>query len=177
MLGEAEVIINDILIEALSNNFVLTSMVKAGVLTEDEASLFDGDISVLLEEKEEYNYDSILKRLYERVMIRVLETPELMHSFLDMVEEEYKRDYKKEYKNYHGKPKQRKERAARTAARELMIKKGKVKKGDGKDIDHKKPLRNGGSKGINNLRVRDRSSNRSDNGHKDGEKQNKGSWK
>jgi len=177
MLGEAEIIVNDILIEALSNNFVLTSMVKAGVLTEDEASLFDGDIGVLLEETEECNYDSILKRLYERVMIRVLENPELMHDFLDMVEEEYKRDYKKEYKNYHGKPKQRKERAARTAARELMIKKGKVKKGDGKDIDHKKPLRNGGSKGINNLRVRDRSSNRSDNGHKDGEKQNKGSWK
>jgi hypothetical protein len=58
-----------------------------------------------------------------------------------------------------------------------MIKKGKVRKGDGKDIDHKKPLRNGGSKGINNLRVRSKSENRSDNGHEEGETQDKGSWK
>ena len=87
------------------------------------------------------------------------------------------RDYKKEYKNYHGKSKQRKERASRTKAREEMIKKGKAKKGDGKDIDHKKALRSGGSNGINNLRVRDRSSNRSDNGHHKGETQNKDSWK
>jgi 5-methylcytosine-specific restriction endonuclease McrA len=96
--------------------------------------------------------------------------------FADLVIEEYKRDYKMEYRNYHGKPKQRKERAARTKAREQLIKKGRVKKGDGKDIDHKVPLRNGGSKGLNNLRVRDRSENRSDNGHKKGEKQNK-DWK
>jgi hypothetical protein len=97
-------------------------------------------------------------------------------NILNAIDEEYERDYKQEYKNYHGKPKQRKERAARTAARELMIKKGRAKKGDGKDIDHKKPLRHGGSKGINNLRVRNRSENRSDNGHHKGEKQNK-DWK
>ena len=58
-----------------------------------------------------------------------------------------------------------------------MKKKGKVKKGDGKDIDHKHALRNGGSNGINNLRVREKSENRSDNGHKKGEKQKKDSWK
>jgi hypothetical protein len=57
-----------------------------------------------------------------------------------------------------------------------MIKKGKVKKGDGKDIDHKNALRNGGSNGINNLRVRNKSENRSDNGHKKGESQDK-DWK
>lgn len=176
MLGEAEVFVNDIMIEALSNNFVLSAMVQSGVLTEDEAMLFEAGPEPLLEETEDLNNESIMKRLYERVMIRVLENPEYMHAFLDIIEE-YKRDYKKEYKNYHGKAKQRKERAARTAARELMIKKGRVKKGDGKDIDHKKPLRNGGSKGINNLRVRDKSNNRSDNGHEEGEKQNKGSWK
>ena len=51
-----------------------------------------------------------------------------------------------------------------------------VKKGDGKDIDHKKPLRSGGSNGINNLRKRDKSNNRSDNGHHKGEKQSK-DWK
>jgi hypothetical protein len=54
-----------------------------------------------------------------------------------------------------------------------MIKKGRAKKGDGKDIDHKKPLRSGGSKGINNLRVRDKSDNRADNGHHKGEHQNR----
>jgi hypothetical protein len=164
------------MIEALTNNFVLSAMVNSGVLTEDEASLFEAGPEPLLEETEDLNNESIMKRLYERVMIRVLENPEYMHAFLDIIEE-YKRDYKKEYKNYHGKPKQRKERAARTAARELMIKKGRAKKGDGKDIDHKKPLRNGGSKSINNLRVRDKSANRSDNGHKKGETQKKGSWK
>ena len=94
----------------------------------------------------------------------------------DLVIEEYKRDYKQEYRNYHGKEKQRKERSARTVARELLKKKGLVKKGDGKDVDHKKPLRDGGSKGLNNLRVRDKSENRSDNGHHKGEKQDK-DWK
>jgi hypothetical protein len=120
--------------------------------------------------------ESPLKTLYDLVLERYNSNPRRLVAFLQF-QEEYKRDYKKEYKNYHGKPKQRKERAARTAARELMIKKGRAKKGDGKDIDHKKPLRNGGSKSINNLRVRDRSDNRSDNGHEEGEDQKKGSWK
>ena len=48
-----------------------------------------------------------------------------------------KRNYKKEYKNYHSKPAQKKRRAARNTARAKMVKAGKVKKGDGKDVDHK----------------------------------------
>jgi len=48
-----------------------------------------------------------------------------------------KRDFKREYKSYHKKPKQKKRRAQRNAARRKMVKAGKVKKGDGKDIDHK----------------------------------------
>ena len=40
------------------------------------------------------------------------------------------RNYKKEYENYHSSPKQKKNRAARNAARAAMLKKGKVKKGD-----------------------------------------------
>jgi hypothetical protein len=91
----------------------------------------------------------------------------------DNLEEKYIRNYKKEYKNYHGKPKQKRERASRTAARELMIKKGVVKKGSKKDIDHKNALRNGGSNNVKNLRVRDRSENRADNGHHKGETQNR----
>jgi chromatin remodeling complex protein RSC6 len=119
-----------------------------------------------------------VQSIYENMINRINEDPFLYAELIEvLVQEEYERDYKKEYKNYHGKAKQREERSARTIARELMKKKGKVKKGDGKDIDHKRPLRSGGSKGLNNLRVRDKSSNRSDNGHKKGETQKKDSWK
>ena len=119
-----------------------------------------------------------VQSIYENIISRITNDPFLYADLIeDLVKEEYKRDYKKEYKNYHGKPKQRKERSARTTARELMKKSGKVKKGDGKDIDHKHPIRSGGSNGINNLRVRNKSDNRSDNGHHEGEKQKKDSWK
>ncbi len=47
------------------------------------------------------------------------------------------RNYKKEYENYRASPKQKKNRAARNAARAAMLKKGKVKKGDGKDVTHR----------------------------------------
>lgn len=47
-----------------------------------------------------------------------------------------KRNYRKEYDNYQGTEEQKKRRASRNAARKLMEKKGKVKKGDGKDVDH-----------------------------------------
>ena len=43
----------------------------------------------------------------------------------------------------------------------------------GKDIDHKKALRNGGSAGRSNLRLRDSSTNQADNGHHPGEKAGK----
>lgn len=74
------------------------------------------------------------------------------------------RDYKKEYENYHSKPKQKKNRAARNAARRRMEKKGKVRKGDGKDVGHKKTLKSGGSNCTSNLCVQKRSSNRSEGG-------------
>lgn len=70
-----------------------------------------------------------------------------------------KRNYRKEYDNYQGKPDQIKKRASRNAARRKMEKAGKVRKGDGKDVDHK----NGNPKdnGKKNLRVQSKSSNRS----------------
>lgn len=176
VLGENVLLINDLLLESLTNNFVLSALLTRGLITHGEATLITDGERLLNEESE---YLSInLQSLYENMVERYINNPDLLeHVFFDIfVSEEYKRNYKQEYKNYHGKPKQRKERAARTKAREMMIKKGRAKKGDGKDIDHKKPLRNGGSKGINNLRVRDRSENRSDNGHHKGEKQNK-DWK
>jgi len=172
------VIVNDLLLEAFSNNFVLKTLAKVHLLNQAEQSFFEMGSQVLLEN--EVRPDE-LKFIYQNVMERVQNEPFRLNWLVNLlneedVVEEYKRDYKMEYRNYHGKPKQRKERAARTKAREQLEKKGVVKKGDGKDIDHKKPLRSGGSNGINNLRVRNRSSNRSDNGHKKGEKQNK-DWK
>jgi hypothetical protein len=47
-----------------------------------------------------------------------------------------KRDYKKEYREYHAKPEQKKRRAQRNAARRKAEKQGKVRKGDGKEVDH-----------------------------------------
>jgi hypothetical protein len=167
------IFINDVLIEALTNNFVLKSLKKSELLSDSQEALFELDSSLLLES---IQGNSPLKSIYNDIWNAVLNDSAKMTNLISFLEEA-ERDYKKEYRNYHGKPKQRKERAARTAARELMIKKGRAKKGDGKDIDHKRPLRKGGSKSLNNLRVRDRSSNRSDNGHKKGEDQKKGSWK
>ena len=74
---------------------------------------------------------------------------------------EMRRNYRKEYDNYHGKPKQKKNRAKRNAARDIMERSGKVSKGDGKDVGHKKPLAKGGSNKKSNLKVASKSKNRS----------------
>jgi 5-methylcytosine-specific restriction endonuclease McrA len=71
------------------------------------------------------------------------------------------RDYKSEYKKYHSKDEQKKKRAARNAARRTMEKEGKVSKGDGNDVNHKKPLAKGGSNERSNLNVKPKSANRS----------------
>ena len=47
------------------------------------------------------------------------------------------RNYRKEYDNYHKSSTQKKRRASRNTARAKMVKAGKAKKGDGKDVDHK----------------------------------------
>jgi 5-methylcytosine-specific restriction endonuclease McrA len=70
------------------------------------------------------------------------------------------RNYREEYDSYHAKPEQKKNRAVRNAARSEMAKKGRVSKGDGKEVDHKKPLRAGGSNSLSNLQVTSRSKNR-----------------
>jgi hypothetical protein len=59
------------------------------------------------------------------------------------------------------KPSRVKERSKRNAARALMMEEGKAYKGDGKDVDHKKPLSKGGGNGRSNLRVVAASKNRS----------------
>ena len=74
-----------------------------------------------------------------------------------------KRNYKKEYE-YHSTEKQKSNRVARNKARRAAVKAGKVKKGDGKDVGHKKSLKSGGSKSTKNTKVQSRSSNRSHGG-------------
>ena len=69
------------------------------------------------------------------------------------------RNYRKEYDNYQGKPEQRKRNDARKAARRKMTAVGKVRKGDGKDVDHKDGNPKNNSK--KNLRVTTKKSNRS----------------
>ena len=71
------------------------------------------------------------------------------------------RDYKKEYANYQGKPDQIKKRAERNAARRELAKSGVVHKGDGREVDHKKPLVKGGTNARSNLRAIPASQNRS----------------
>lgn len=73
-----------------------------------------------------------------------------------------KRDYKAEYADFHGKPEQIKKRAERVKARRIMEKEGVVTKGDGKDVDHKVPLKAGGTSSRGNLRVRSVKANRGD---------------
>lgn len=79
-----------------------------------------------------------------------------------------KRDYKKEYAKYHSRDEQIKNRTARTTARRQANAAGTTSKGDGNDLDHKRPLSKGGSTGKSNLRVVSRSSNRSFSRNSDG---------
>ena len=62
---------------------------------------------------------------------------------------------------YNSKPQQKKNRAERNKARAMMAAKGKVHKGDGKDIAHKKALSKSGLNVLSNLSVQSASENRS----------------
>lgn len=73
---------------------------------------------------------------------------------------ERKRDYKAEYANYHGKPEQIENRSQRNKARRELVKDGRVKKGDGKDVNHKTPIKSGGGNGKSNLEVTTKTANR-----------------
>lgn len=70
------------------------------------------------------------------------------------------RPYDKEYAQYQGTPEQIKKRAMRNAARAKLMKAGKVKKGDGKDVAHVKAIDKGGTN-KDGVRVESRSANRS----------------
>lgn len=77
----------------------------------------------------------------------------------------YKRDYKQEGKTAKKRGEtgvgSKSKDATRHRARRKLEKEGKVKKGDGKHVDHKKPLKSGGSNKRSNLRVRSAKANSS----------------
>ena len=63
-------------------------------------------------------------------------------------------------KAYNAKPENVKKRVLNNAARREAMDKGLVHKGDGKDVDHKRMLDEGGGNTPGNLRVVDESKNR-----------------
>ena len=78
------------------------------------------------------------------------------------------RNYKQEYANYDGTEAVKKKRAQRNKARRMLEATGAVHKGDGKDVDHKKPLSKGGTTVISNLRAKPAAANRSFKRNSDG---------
>lgn len=76
----------------------------------------------------------------------------------------YKNKADRKYKKaaaYEDTPEQVKNREERNKARAHLMKEGRVSKGDGKDVDHIKPLSKGGTSTKANLKVKSASANRS----------------
>jgi len=69
------------------------------------------------------------------------------------------RDYTYDTK-YESSPEQKRNRAQRNAARRKLIRKGHARVGDGKDVNHKKPIAKGGTNSSSNLEVISKSKNR-----------------
>ena len=63
-------------------------------------------------------------------------------------------------KAYNARPEQVAKRVKRNQARAELEKAGRVHKGDGKDVDHKTPLKRGGSNATSNLEVKTQTANR-----------------
>lgn len=71
-----------------------------------------------------------------------------------------KRNFRQEYDRYQGSEEQKNNRVKRNAARRKLMREGKVRKGDGKDVAHVKALDKGGDNS-DGLRVVSKGSNRS----------------
>ncbi len=67
---------------------------------------------------------------------------------------------KRHGRTYQATPTQKKNRAKRNAVRAKLAKAGRVKRGDGQDAAHKKPLSRGGSNALKNITVQSRKVNR-----------------
>lgn len=76
----------------------------------------------------------------------------------------------KRQRRYNGSEEQKRKRAQRNKIRRQMLREGRVHKGDGKDVDHITPIRNGGSNNRKNIRVISKSKNRANNGGTGGRK-------
>jgi hypothetical protein len=67
---------------------------------------------------------------------------------------------KKQVDGYNARPDKVADRVKNNQARSMMMKDGRVSKGDGKDVHHKHPLRHGGSNDKTNLAIVGKSKNR-----------------
>lgn len=67
---------------------------------------------------------------------------------------------RKQVNGYNARPENVAKRVKNNQARAILEKEGRVRKGDGKDVHHKKPLRSGGSNSRSNLAVTSASKNR-----------------
>lgn len=63
-------------------------------------------------------------------------------------------------KAYNARSSEKKKRAMRNAARRKLMEEGVAHKGDGKDVDHRRMLKDGGSNARSNLRVVSQKTNR-----------------
>ena len=105
-------------------------------------------------EQDQWVIDNLIEAVIRRVLEEAKKKPKCPRK-------NGKRDYKCEYREYGGASKKgKKDRAARNQARKVAEREGRVKKGDGKEIDHKKPLSKGGSNAKSNQRVVSRTTNR-----------------
>ena len=133
--------INDFLLENAEDQDALDFILSSGLVSPE----------TITKNSEEVNLVDLLHEMWEASMLN----PELFENFLS---EAKARNYKKEYREYHGTAEQRANRSKRVLARRKMIKKGRVRKGDGKDVDHEDG--NPQNNSDNNLRVLDKSTNR-----------------
>lgn len=69
------------------------------------------------------------------------------------------RNFRREYDEYHSLPEQKKRRAQRNKARKEAMDEGRVKKGDGKEIDHINAPRKGSLENVP-TRVVEKATNR-----------------
>lgn len=153
---------NSLLSESLENDDVLRVIFEKKLINFKQAQAI-----VFARENGIESVFPILSEMINEMAKFIDSDPQILSECFDILNEgkkKRKRDYKREYKLFHGKPSQIKKRSKRVQARREYEKKGLVHKGDGKDIDHVKPLRDGGGNGKGNLRIRNKSANRSDNG-------------
>jgi nicotinic acid mononucleotide adenylyltransferase len=110
---------NDFIVENIDNQDAVDMMLTSGLISEQTIHNITNKTN---------SYSDLLNEMLETGLLR----PDLLENFIEEA-----RDYKKEYKEYHSKPKQRANRSKRVLARRKLMKSGRVRKGDGKDVHHK----------------------------------------